>query len=166
MSCERPRTCLSWLVARRSPTSGEHSDAPVKLVTLRTTGVDHRWRSSSFTLPSGGHAVRPQLRGSYTRLCPVVHALPRSVDAAVLTDVNAGGRLGREGAAPRVLVGRRFHDLLAGLFDADERPANTRHRPQVGKLAQEVVEGVQAVAKGDCEQVGPVFLVEHVGVGL
>jgi hypothetical protein len=46
------------------------------------------------------------------------------------------------------LVGRRFHDLLSGLFDGDQRPPEIRHGRQVGELAQYVVEDVQAVADG------------------
>ena len=64
------------------------------------------------------------------------------------------------------MVGCRLHDLLAGLVDLDERPAKIRHRGQVGELAQYVAEGVQAVAHRDREQVGPVCVVEHVGVCL
>ena len=64
------------------------------------------------------------------------------------------------------MVGRRFHDLLSGLLDGDQGPAEIGHGGQVGELAQDVVEDVEAVADGDREQVGAVCLVEHVGVGL
>ena len=80
--------------------------------------------------------------------------------------MDGGGRPGREGANHRDLVGSRFHDLLAGFLDGDQRPPKIRHGRQIGELAQYVVEGVQAVADGDREHVGPVCLVEHVGVCL
>src|SRR5207302_5555971 len=50
-----------------------------------------------------------------------------------LTDVNAGGHPRCESADDRDLVSRRFHDLLARLCDTNERPANSRYRPQVDR---------------------------------
>jgi hypothetical protein len=94
--------------------------------------------------------------------------LPEEAGAAghCLADMNAGGRPRGEGADDRDLVGRRLRDLFAGLFDLDERLAQVRHGRQLGELAQHKLEGVEAVADGDGEQVGAVGVVEHVGVGL
>ncbi len=80
--------------------------------------------------------------------------------------MDAGGRAGCERADHGDLVGRRFGDLLAGLVDVDERPAKIRQGGQVDELAQYEVEGVEAVADGNREHVGPVCLFEHVGVRL
>ena len=82
-----------------------------------------------------------------------------------LTDVDAGGRPGCEGADHRDLVGRRLHDPLPGPFDRDERPAEIGHGREVGELAQHVIEEVHAVTERDREHVGPVRPVEHVCVG-
>src|SRR5207248_4256603 len=93
--------------------------------------------------------------------------LPQEPGAAgnKLTDVDAGGRPGRQRADHRDLVDRRLDDLFTGLLDGDQRSANILHGRQLGEVAQHVIQDVQAVAEGDREQVRPVCLVEHVGVG-
>ena len=80
--------------------------------------------------------------------------------------MDAGSRPRSERADHRDLVGRGLHDLLPGLLDRDERPAQLRYRRQGGELAQYVAQRVQTVADCDRECVGPVVPVEHVGVGL
>ena len=80
--------------------------------------------------------------------------------------MDAGGCPGRERADHGDLVGGRFHDLLPRLLGGDQRAANRRHGRQVRELAQDVVEGVQTVADGHRQQVGPVVGVQHVDVGL
>src|SRR6058998_1207161 len=70
-----------------------------------------------------------------------------------LTDVDAGGRPGREGADYRDLVCRRLHDLLPGPFDGDEWPPKIRDGRQLAELAQYMAEDVQAMANRDREYV-------------
>jgi len=92
----------------------------------------------------------------------------REPDAAGhgFTDVDVGDRPGREGADHRDLIDGRFCDLLPAPFCRDQRPADRRDGRQIRELAQDMVEGVQAVSDRDREQVGSVVRVQHVDVGL